>query len=174
MMHLTHHFPYARDGKVQVLRLPYSGGKIAMEILLPDAGAFEEVERGLDAARLGRLLGEKTPLETRLSLPRFRVESAYELKDDLIALGMGLAFGPNADFTPISSEPEFRLGGVIHKTYVDVNERGTEAAAVTIPMMCGAGPPKLIVDFTVDRPFLFLIRDLPAAVTLFMGRVTEL
>jgi serpin B len=173
MMHQRHHFAYARDGALQVLRLPYSGGKIAMEILLPDAGAFAAAERDLDAARLGRLLGEKTSLETQVTLPKFRVESTFELKDDLIALGMPAAFGPQADFSAVSSEPEFALGGVIHKTFVDVNERGTEAAAVTIPMMCGAGVPQQVVEFTVDRPFLFLIRDLPTSTTLFMGRVLD-
>lgn len=174
MMHQRHHYPVARDGAAQVLRMPYTGGQIAMEIILPDAGSFEKVERDLDAARLGRLLGEKTSLETLVTLPKFRVESTFELKDDLIALGMPLAFSPQADFSPVSSEPEFVLSAVIHKTYVDVNERGTEAAAVTIPMMCGAGMPQQVVEFTVDRPFLFLIRDLPTSTTLFMGRVVDL
>jgi serpin B len=173
MMRQRHHFPYAKDGALQVLRLPYSGGKIGMEILLPDAGTFAAAERDLDAPRLGRLLGEKTGLETQLTLPKFRVESSFQLKDDLAALGMPAAFGPQADFSAVSAEPEFTLGDVVHKTFVDVNERGTEAAAVTIPMMCGAGVPQHAVEFTVDRPFLFLIRDLPTSTTLFMGRVVD-
>jgi len=62
---------------------------------------------------------------------------------------------------------------VVHKTFVDVNEKGTEAAAVTMPMLAGSAAPKKSVEFKVDRPFLFLIRDLPTKTTLFMGRVVD-
>jgi serine protease inhibitor len=62
---------------------------------------------------------------------------------------------------------------VIHKTFVDVNEKGTEAAAVTVPMAAGSAPPRKTVEFRVDRPFLFAIRDLPTKTTLFLGRVVD-
>lgn len=163
----------ARDGDVHALQLPYTGGAIAMIVLLPDAGALEKVERAFDAARLERLLQSMKNQQTELALPKFRVESSFMLKTPLQALGLATAFGSGADFSRVSKEPGFALSEVIHKTFVDVNEKGTEAAAVTVPMAAGSAPPRKVVEFRVDRPFLFAIRDLPTKTTLFMGRVVD-
>src|SRR5262249_40445015 len=138
-----------------------------------DAGKFEEVERGLDGARIERLLQSMKNQQTELSIPKFRVESSFLLREPLQALGLATAFTPRADFSRVSAEPGFALTEVIHKTFVDVNERGTEAAAVTVPMAAGSAPPRKVVEFRVDRPFLFVIRDLPTKTTLFMGRVVD-
>jgi serpin B len=106
-------------------------------------------------------------------MPKFRVESSFQLKSTLQAMGLATAFTPKADFSRISPEPGFALTEVIHKTFVDVNERGTEAAAVTVPMAAGSAPPRKVVEFRVDRPFLFVIRDLPTKTNVFMGRVVD-
>jgi len=163
----------ARDGAVHALQLPYTGGALAMIVLLPDAGKLEQVERELDAAGLDRLISSLKNQQTELSMPKFRVESSFQLKSILQAMGLATAFTPRADFSRVSSEPGFSLTEVIHKTFVDVNERGTEAAAVTVPMAAGSAPPRKVVEFRVDRPFLFLIRDLPTKTTVFMGRVVD-
>jgi serpin B len=110
---------------------------------------------------------------TEVLLPKFKIESSFQLKSPLQTLGLASAFSPGADFSGLSTEPGFALSEVLHKTYVDVNEKGTEAAAVTMPMAAGSAPPKKNVEFKADRPFLFVIRDLPTRTTLFMGRVLD-
>jgi len=163
----------ARDGVLHALQLPYTGGALAMIVLLPDAGKLEQAERELDDARIDRLLSSMKNQQTEISMPKFRVESSFLLKSTLQAMGLATSFTPQADFSRISSEPGFALTEVIHKTFVDVNERGTEAAAVTVPMAAGSAPPRKVVEFRVDRPFLFAIRDLPTKTTVFMGRVVD-
>ena len=163
----------ARDGDLHALQLPYTGGALAMIVLLPDAGKLAPVERDLDDARMDRLLQSMKNQQTEISMPKFRVESAFQLKSPLQAMGLATAFTPQADFSRVSTEPGFALAEVVHKTFVDVNERGTEAAAVTVPMAAGSAPPKKIVEFRVDRPFLFAIRDLPTKTTIFLGRVVD-
>jgi serpin B len=163
----------ARDGNLHALLLPYTGEALAMIVLLPDEGKLEQVERETDAARVDRLLQSMKSQQTELAMPKFRVESMFLLRAPLQALGLATAFTPQADFSGISGEPGFALSEVIHKTFVDVNERGTEAAAVTVPMAAGSAPPKKVVEFRADRPFLFAIRDLPTKTTLFMGRVVD-
>lgn len=163
----------SRDGNLRALQLPYRGGAIAMIVLLPDAGKLEQAERQLDRARLERILQSMKNQQTELALPKFRVESSFLLKTPLQALGLSTAFTPRADFSRVSKEPGFALTEVIHKTFVDVNEKGTEAAAVAVPLACGSALPRKVVEFRVDRPFLFAIRDLPTKATLFMGRVVD-
>ncbi|HZE96701.1 MAG TPA: serpin family protein [Planctomycetota bacterium] len=163
----------ARDGKLAALKLPYSGDKLAMLILLPDVGAMAQVEKDLEDGQLERLLGGMKSNQTEVSLPKFKIESAFQLKTALQSLGLSGAFSSSADFSGISAEPGFALSEVLHKTFVDVNEKGTEAAAVTVPMAAGSAPPKKNVEFKADRPFLFVIRDLPTETTLFMGRVAD-
>jgi serpin B len=152
--------------------MTYSGGNIAMIVLLPEAGKFLKVSKELDAARLEGLIAAMEPRQTQLSFPKFRVESNFMLAAPLRALWIIRAF-EKGDFSRISSEPGFFLSEVLHKTFVDVDEKGTEAAAVTMPMMAGSAPPRNIVQFHVDRPFLFVIRDLPTGTPLFMGRVVD-
>jgi serpin B len=163
----------ARDGAIHALQLPYTGGALAMILLLPDAGKLGQVERELDGARLDRLLQSMKNQQTEIAMPKFRVESSFLLKSTLQAMGLATTFTPQADFSRISSEPGFALTEVIHKTFVDVNERGTEAAAVTVPMAAGSAPPRKVIEFRVDRPFLFVIRDLPTKTNVFMGRVVD-
>jgi serpin B len=163
----------AHDGKVQALSLPYSGDKLAMLVLLPDPGALSQVERDLDEAQVERLVASMKGDMTEVTLPKFKVESSLQLKTALQALGLATAFSPGADYSGISVEPGFALSEVLHKTFVDVNEKGTEAAAVTVPMAAGAAMRRKKSEFKADRPFLFVIRDLPTKTTLFMGRVVD-
>jgi serpin B len=162
-----------RDGKIVAMQLSYSGQKLAMLVLLPDQGALGQVEKDLDDAQLERLLAGMKSTYTEVSLPKFKIESSFQLKTALQELGIATAFSSESDFSGISSESGFALSEVLHKTFVDVNERGTEAAAVTMPMLFGSSLPKKIPEFKADRPFLFVIRDLPTKTTLFMGRVVD-
>lgn len=142
---------------------------------LPDPGRFDEAERTLDAARLDRILRTLANQRVSLALPKFRVESLFWLRAPLTERGLTHAFLRQADFSGISSEPGFAIDDVIRKTFVDVNEEGTEAAAVTMPVLVGARARRQerIIEFTVDRPFMFAIRDAPTNTILFLGRVVD-
>ncbi len=175
MMHRWAHYRYARRGSVQALEMPYLAERFTMVILLPDEGKLESGQRKMGPAEIGALLATMTSQETRLSLPRFRVRSfGLSLRSPLEAIGVKTAFGTGADFSGISSEPGFAPGDVVHGAFVDIDEQGTEAAAATAGIMVGSAfrPPKPI-DFRVDRPFLFLLRDRPTGTILFMGRVVD-
>ena len=171
MMNQGGHFRSVRDGALQALEMPYQGLKVSMVLLLPDAGTFEREEKALDPGRVEGMIRAMTAEQTVLSVPKFRIESNYLLREALASLGIVKAFTSAADFTPISSEPGFALSEVVHRTYVDVNEWGTEAAAVTIAGLAGCAPPKRIVEFRCDRPFVFIIRDRATGAPIFMGRV---
>jgi serpin B len=108
-----------------------------------------------------------------LSLPRFKMETQFTLTPVLCALGAELAFGDAADFSGIGEEP-LKISEVVHKAFVEVNEKGTEAAAATgvmVPGCAGWAPPPKV--FNVDHPFLFFIRERKTNVVLFSGRVLD-
>ena len=131
---------------------------------------------GPDSGGLGRLLARLAPRQVNLALPRFRVTSGFALRPLLAALGMPLAFSPDADFSGITTAQRLRIDEVAHKAYIDVNEEGTEAAAATAVIMKASArfmntePP---VEVIVDRPFLFAITDMESGLPLFLGRVTD-
>ena len=173
LMHATEYHRYARGRRFQALEVPYGNERVVMLLLLPDEGQFEAVERELDVGSVVELTRSVNSVEVALALPRFRVESSLNLCEALTRIGIKGAFAPG-DFTRVSTEPGFALGDVLHKAVVDVDERGTEAAAVTAMFMLGAArnPPRPI-EFRVDRPFLFLIEDKPTGTILFLGRVLD-
>jgi serpin B len=108
-----------------------------------------------------------------VSLPRFKVETAFKLKEVLCALGAELAFSDGADFSGIGQE-RLKISEVVHKAFVEVNEEGTEAAAATAVLMPeSGGPPPQPVEFKADHPFLFFIRDRRTNAVLFSGRLLD-
>jgi serpin B len=116
--------------------------------------------------------------QIRLGLPRFGVDTAAKLKDLLSAMGMSLAMTRGAaDFTGINPDEPLFIGQVVHKANVDVDEKGTTAAAATVVGVdtggCTGPNPAKTVKFTLNRPFLFLIRDVKTGAILFLGRVTD-
>jgi serpin B len=182
-MHQLGHFGFvARDG-VKVLDLPYKGGELAMTVILPDAlDGLPALERSLDAAKIEAWIAALQPQQVSVALPKFAVErGSFLLADVLKSIGMKLAFDrAKADFTGIANPatPADRLviSEVVHKTFVKVDEKGTEAAAATAVVMdrAGAAPPKAPPQvFKADHPFLFLVRDLRSGAVLFLGRVVE-
>ncbi|WP_164745249.1 serpin family protein [Georgenia faecalis] len=155
----------------QMLRLPYGeDGRFGMELMVPDEGvALDDLLDDLDADTW-RDAVESLQTETlsEIALPRFELEWDAELTDVLRALGMESAFG-GGDFTPMSPANPF-LDTVVQKTYIRVDEEGTEAAAVTGGVMTeSAGPP----PFLVDRPFAFTVSDRETGAVLFLGSVHD-
>jgi len=167
-----------RGAGYQIVELPYVGGEVSMVVVLPPSGEFEAFVGSLDGAWLAARfaeLDERDPVELRLTMPRFEFEAGFELSDSLRAMGMDRAFDPrSANFDGIAPRKEtgerLFVGDVFHDAYVRVDEEGTEAAAVTgVHMMAESAPPSV----TLDRPFLFLIRDRGTDAVLFLGRVVD-
>jgi serpin B len=202
MMSQTKHFMYGEFDDLRVLELPYrsrayelqdyedkfgkgqryveipdGGSDFAMVILLPrKMDGLKEIESRLSSTTLQQFVKLK-PSPVDVQIPKFHVESSFLLGEALNSLGMKDAFIlGGADFSGISDDPEgLYLGTVIHKAFVDVNKKGTEAAAATAAMMVGGSamrpePPKV---FRADHPFLFVIRDRKTRLIHFIGRVAN-
>jgi len=175
---------YMRYGKVAgdklaVLELPYESGPFAMDIVIPeDKDGLADVEAKLDPGHVDAWLAAASSSYVDLSLPKFKVEppDAIRLAKTLISMGLKTAFSDAADFTGMAPKEELiQLAEAFHKAFIEVNEKGTEAAAATaIVGRAGSGMPSDgPIAVKVDRPFLFMIRDRQSGAILFMGRVTN-
>jgi serine protease inhibitor len=168
---------YPDDRGFAMLRLPYKGGELSMVVIVPrSAERFTAIEKMAASEHLAGWLGKLEQRETQVSLPRFRLESKYDMQEALRAMGMSSAFDPAADLSGMSAAP-LHLGTVLHKAFVAVNETGTEAAATTLGAMgankAGPGARPFVPIFRADKPFLFLIRDKPSGIVLFLGRLVS-
>ncbi len=109
-----------------------------------------------------------------LGLPKFGAESQLGLGDVLAALGMPAAFDADtADFSGMTVADRLYISAVIHQANIDVDEKGTEAAAATAVVMAASAAPAPPVEMTVDRPFMFALRDMETGAILFLGRITK-
>jgi len=108
-----------------------------------------------------------------LTMPKWEFESDFSLSKTLAGMGMPLAFSPKADFSGINGTRDLFISDVVHKAFVAVDEEGTEAAAATAVVMVESAMPMEPVEFTVDRPFVFFIRDLQTGTVLFVGRILD-
>ena len=175
LMHQRTRLGYAEEETFQALELPYAGKELSMVVLLPKkVDGLPDLEKALTVDTLTALLLKLRVCEVITFLPKFKLETSFELNPTLEAMGMKRAFSREADFSGISAE-SLCISAFIHKAYVDVNEKGTEAAAATgVVMRTGvARRPQPIPVFRADHPFLFLIRDTKAGSILFMGRLTK-
>jgi len=172
MMHMEEEFRYARAAAYGMLRLPYGREKLVMYVLLPDEGTgVDAVIGGLDSESWKSLKSQMEDKTAVLAMPRYRFEyGAKSLNGALSRMGMGMAFGPGADFSGIN--PGIFISEVLHKAVIEVNEKGSEAAAATAVSMEESAPPERI-EFIVNRPFLFLIADDRTGSILFMGKVVD-
>ncbi len=173
---------YRRDSGFQSIRLPYRTGKVAMYVVLPDPGVtFDAVARRLASGRLAPSTSRFDAQRVHVVLPRFHSELTTDLGDPLVKLGLRIAFDcDSADFggmarSTIPSRPmPLCIGGAVQKVYIDVDEEGTEAAAVTgIMMVTATSAPPPPIEFIVDRPFLFVLRDEMTGTDLFVGRIAR-
>jgi serpin B len=144
-----------------------------MVILLPTEGEFETFEDSLDAERVDAILNDLGHEEIALTAPKFELESGFSLVDILAEMGMPIAFSDDADFSGMDGTRELFIGEVLHKSFIAVDEAGTEASAATAVEMQLKGMPMEPVKVTVDRPFIFLIRDIETGTILFVGRVVD-
>jgi serpin B len=184
MMNTQNFFTLTQTEGVKILSMAYGDYGTSMAIILPDAPqGLADVEARLSAAKLDDWLEGEDSLPgvpVILSLPKFRIGSAFALKPALQSLGMNAAFTPGqADFTGIAHDltRPLYVGAVVHKAYIDVDEQGTEAAAATAVIMSASGgiepPPPPPVRFNADHPFIYLIYSSQTGEILFMGRVDD-
>ncbi len=176
MMSQGEHFKYAEGDGYQAIELRYDGDELSMVILLPESGKFESFEAALDAETVETIIDDMEYQRVELTMPKFEFEASFNLNEALSALGMPIAFSDTqADFSGISDGPEpLFISDVIHKAFVAVDEEGTEAAAATAVIVGeSAMPPEPEVEFTADRPFIFLIRDIETGTILFVGRTLD-
>jgi serpin B len=176
MMEQTRTFLYREGGGFQAVQLPYVGKRLQMQILLPETNSNVPAILGqLDAtAWQNTVLPGFRENRGTLVLPRFKLRYGAELKSPLAALGLRSALSPGADFSAMSSSRLY-LSKVKHQSFVEVNEEGTEAAAVTTGIMALASfriEPQPF-QMVVDRPFLFFISDQVTKSILFMGAVFD-
>jgi len=175
MMQASESYRYLLGDGYLAIELPYQSGEMSMVILLPDGGRFEAFEDALGPDVLEQALAEMAYGPVSLGLPRFSYESAFSLRDALEGLGMTDAFDPDrADFSGMDGNRDLHIGSVLHKAFVAVDEKGTEAAAATAVIMgITSAPIGEPITITVDRPFIYLIRDGQTGGILFMGRVVD-
>jgi serine protease inhibitor len=175
-------YPDARG--FEVLELPYKGGQLSMVVILPrSAGGLSDLEKKLTGSNLRAWTARLRQRSVNVFLPKFRMTTPFDLKEALVALGLKRAFTDprrqgGAQFEGMSKarEPEDKLfvTAALHKAFIDVSEKGTEAAAATAVIQDGGGADAsepFTPTFRADRPFVFLIRDKQSGAVLFLGRV---
>jgi serine protease inhibitor len=168
-------YTYFETDEFQALDLPYGNGLFSMVIILPREGvSLDDLIEGCDQATWDTWMSDFGTHEGMIQVPKFEIEYGDTLNGVLKRMGMAIAFGGGADFSRISLERNLYISNVRHKTYIRVDETGTEAAAVTVVEMreTSAGPPGAF-QMRVDRPFLFAIREHHSGTVLFMGKICD-
>lgn len=176
MMYQRGYLRLLETGALQAIDLPYRGDRLSMTVILPRTrGGLSDVEAQLSANLAGWLiaLDEEEPRRVLLYLPKTETALSYDLIPQLTMLGMGIAFADGADFRSIADAP-LAIGQVVHKTFLRIDEKGTEAAAATgIAVEQTSAPVTPPPTFRADHPFLFLIRDKETGAILFLGRINR-
>jgi serpin B len=178
MMHQTTRARYFEGEGLQVADFDYDDGEFALAVFLPrertGLGAFE---RGLTGAQLDEWLERLTNAERArlyVTLPKVQLSADYDLIPQLKSLGLQAAFANDADFSGVTAQTPLAVSAVIHKTFLAIDEEGTEAAAVTALDMGVTAAPSVEpppIEFTADRPFFIVLRHKRTKARLFLGRI---
>lgn len=175
MMHSVLNLNVIRQDNLTIAEIPYGQGNYTMVVLLPD----ENLTLDETAAKISPHVWHNwmellagNGFKVQLDMPKFKYNYKRLLNDDLAALGMGIAFTAQADFSRISNVKLF-ISRVIHQTYIDTNEEGTEASAATIVEMAYGASPYPMQEINLNHPFLFFIREVTTGTIIFMGRVSD-
>ncbi len=166
---------YYTDAGMQAVELPYGDAGFSMAILLPTAGTkIDDFAGRLTQQGWSSCSGSFQKMEGSIYLPKFRLEYDKTLNDMLKAIGMAIAFShQDANFTNIDKRGSLYISEVKHKTFIQVDEEGTEAAAVTSVGVGATSVRSNTFVIRIDRPFLFLIRENRSGTILFMGKIME-
>jgi serpin B len=161
---------YAEDTDYQAIELNYKGDRMRMVILLPAPGQFEAFERSLNMERANAILQALQSHDIDLSMPKFKYDASLSLGGTLAKMGMPDALSQAADFSGMDGTRNLYISAVVHKAFVAVDEIGTEAAAATAVVVGITSMPRVV---TINRPFIFFIRDAETGTILFVGRVLD-
>ncbi len=172
MMEIKSNFMYSNNNLMQIVELPYGGERYSMLFMKPDPNYnCDDIINAFSTSNLNTWIdGMNLVEDMTVKLPKFKFEYEKKLNDILADMGMPEAFTSNADFTNINAAGNLFISRVKHKTFIDVNEKGTEAAAVTSVGISFTSMPEA---FVADEPFLFIIREKESNALIFMGKVEE-
>ncbi len=170
MMNQTEHFPMTVGDGYMAAELAYSNGRTSMLVIVPDQDNFFEMEERLGNDFTAEITDNLIDENLHLCMPKFETVSTFQLENVLAEMGMPTAFAVSADFSGMDGTLELYIASVIHKAFISVDENGTEAAAATAVLMQKLNGESS-VEFIVDRPFIYLIRDRSTGTILFIGRV---
>lgn len=173
MMHQTEGINYASGSGYEAVELPYDGNELSMLIIAPENGKFTEFEGTLSADIVNDIIASLKRQQIALGMPLFKFESKFSLAQTLAVMGMPAAFSADADFSGMTGNRELSISDVIHQAFVEVDETGTEAAAATAVIMKATAMPVSPMQVTIDRPFIFLIRDMETGAIIFAGKVVN-
>jgi len=172
MAHTFTSIPYSIGDNYKAVELNYLGKTSAMDILVPDEGKFDEFDSQINAAKFNDILAGMKPTALGLGLPKFSFNTDSDIGAQLSMLGMPDAFDPNlADFSGMTGGRDLLISKVLHQAFVKVDEKGTEASGATSVIMSPTSIMLPSEPLTIDRPFIFIIRDIASKQILFMGRV---
>jgi len=174
MMYQKDMFGYAAGDGLQILEMPYKGESLSMVVLLPEKkDGLKELEGTLNTENLDKWLAGLKTQKVETYFPKFKTTQSFNLNDILKSLGMKEAFTRSADFSNMEPRRELFISDVVHKAFVAVDEKGTEAAAATAVVMELASMPMDVPVFKADHPFIFIIRERTTDSVLFMGRLAD-
>ena len=174
MMHRDAYMPYLQGSGYQAIELAYAGGTAAMDIIVPDDGNFEAFDTSFNKAGYDEIVNGLQPASVTLGLPKFEFTKDFSLPDTLKSMGMIDPFdAARADFSGMTGRQDLFIGDVVHKAFVKVDEKGTEAAAATGVVMQITSAQIVEHDLQIDRPFIMVIREAIHGQILFIGRVTD-
>jgi serpin B len=173
MMNLEDKFGYAELDGTKVLELPYAGKDICMLLVLPAGPELSSVEKSMSYEVFRKWIAALSEIKVNVHIPKFTTRCRYSLMQPLIDMGMPDAFDElKADFSGMTGKKDLYIGAVIHSTFVEVNEKGTEAAAATAVIMMTKSIEET-ADFRADHPFIYFIYDKTNKNILFMGRMSD-
>jgi serpin B len=170
-------YNYYEDSKIQVIEIPYKESKASMVIFLPKIkDGISEFAKSLDDKYYQEIIGSLLSTDVRVSLPKFKMDLQLELSNTLSQMGMPIAFSQDgADFSGMTGSRDLYISKVIHQAFINVDEKGTEAAAATVVTMSLMMAPQHVEPkyFNADHPFVFLIKDNTTGSILFMGKIIK-
>ncbi|MCG3861684.1 serpin family protein [Psychrobacter sp. Ps5] len=175
-MYSIESFDYMEDERVQVVELPYKGDELSMLVVLPkskEAAAMQKLIANLSTAQINKWTERLESKEIFLNMPKFKLEQIYKMESILTEMGMPIAFSNKADFSLFNDKLPLAVDSVIHKAVVEVDEKGTVAAAATSIVITPISA-SYNAEFTADHPFMFMIKDNKTDAILFLGQVNKL
>ncbi len=171
-MYQEANFSYAQGNGYQAVELPYAGNKLTMLLVMPDTGKFDGFLQNLTAPGLNDISNALKNQRVAFAMPKYNFSATPELGTVLRNLGMSNAFDAGqADFSGMTGNRDFSISGIVHKAFITVDEKGTEAAAATGVIVGTTAIQVPTVTLTLDHPFLFMIRDRETGLILFMGKL---